>query len=106
MFNLLITFAQFERSLIAERVKAGMSRARKQGKHVGRPPALNGEWEEVQPLIEHGQISQVEAARRLGVSRTTIYRMLQKGGNHFCISEPRTTSHEPRCSWPAMRRDW
>jgi DNA invertase Pin-like site-specific DNA recombinase len=37
VFNLLATFAQFERSLIAERVKAGMARAKKQGKHVGRP---------------------------------------------------------------------
>src|SRR5262249_28601148 len=79
VFNLLATFAQFERSLIAERVKAGMSRATKQGKHVGRPRALNGEWERVRGLIESGQISQVEAARQLKVSRATIYRMLQKG---------------------------
>jgi DNA invertase Pin-like site-specific DNA recombinase len=29
--------AEFERGLIAERVKAGMARAKAQGKHVGRP---------------------------------------------------------------------
>ncbi len=81
MLNILSSFAQFERSLIAERVKAGMERARRQGKHVGRPRAVNGEWEQVRPLIEGGQISQAEAARRIGVSRATVYRLLsQKGG--------------------------
>lgn len=79
VFNLLATFAQFERSLIAERVRAGMARARKQGKRLGRPRALNGEWKQIQPLIESGQMSRVEAARQLRVSRATIYRMLQNG---------------------------
>lgn len=79
VFNLLATFAQFERSLIAERVRAGMARARKQGKRLGRPRALNGEWKQIQPLIERGQMSQVQAARQLRVSRATIYRMLQNG---------------------------
>ncbi len=79
VFNLLATFAQFERSLIAERVRAGMARARKQGKRLGRPQALNGEWERVRLLIESGQLSQVAAARQLRVSRATIYRMLQNG---------------------------
>ncbi len=37
VFNLLATFAQFERSLISERVRAGMARAKREGKHVGRP---------------------------------------------------------------------
>jgi DNA invertase Pin-like site-specific DNA recombinase len=82
VFNLLATFAQFERSLIAERVRAGMARARKQGKRLGRPRALNHEWEQVQSLIESGKLSQVAAARQLRVSRATIYRMLQKGRLH------------------------
>jgi len=79
VFNLLATFAQFERSLIAERVRAGMARARKHGKRLGRPRALKGEWEKVRQLIQSGRMSQVVAARQLRVSRTTIYRMLQNG---------------------------
>jgi DNA invertase Pin-like site-specific DNA recombinase len=79
VFNLLATFAQFERSLIAERVRAGMARAKRQGKRLGRPRAVNSEWEKVRLLIESGQMSQVEAARQLRVSRATIYRMLQNG---------------------------
>jgi DNA invertase Pin-like site-specific DNA recombinase len=33
----MASLAEFERALIAERVKAGMARAKAQGKHVGRP---------------------------------------------------------------------
>jgi DNA invertase Pin-like site-specific DNA recombinase len=37
MFQMMGVFAEFERSMIRERVKAGMARAKAQGKHVGRP---------------------------------------------------------------------
>jgi DNA invertase Pin-like site-specific DNA recombinase len=49
MFNILASFAQFELSLIDERVRARMARAKKQGKHVRRPRVLNGKWEEIAP---------------------------------------------------------
>ena len=78
MLNILASFAQFERALIAERVRAGMSRAKAQGKHVGRPRAVNGEWERVRPLIESGGMSKRKAARMLGVSRSTVSRMLAR----------------------------
>jgi DNA invertase Pin-like site-specific DNA recombinase len=74
MLNILASFAQFERALIAERVRAGMARARKQGKRLGRPPALDGEWERVRPLVERGGMSQRQAARALGVGRSTVAR--------------------------------
>ena len=77
MFYLLATFAQFERSLIAERVKAGMDRARKRGKHVGRPPALNGNLDTLRPRIEAGVLSRCEAARQLHVSVSTISRAVR-----------------------------
>jgi len=70
MLNILASFAQFERALIAERVRAGMDRARRQGKHVGRPPKVNGEWATLERAVRSGQMSRREAARRLG----------QKGG--------------------------
>ncbi len=37
LFNLMATFAQFERGLISERTRAGMARAKAEGRHVGRP---------------------------------------------------------------------
>src|SRR5579864_2262153 len=71
MANILASFAQFERALIAERVRAGMARARKQGKHLGRPLALNGELEVLRPAIETGALSRRAAAKRLGVTVST-----------------------------------
>src|SRR5204862_4066822 len=38
MFQLLGVFAEFERSIIQERVRAGLRRARSEGKRLGRPP--------------------------------------------------------------------
>jgi len=78
MFNILASFAQFERSLIAERVRAGMARAKGQGKHVGRPRAVNGEWDEIAPQVKSGELSRRKAARALGVSRTSIQRYLRE----------------------------
>ncbi len=81
LFNLLAAFSQFERSLIAERVRAGMARAKRQGKHVGRRPVLNGEFATVEAELRSGALSQREAAKRLRVSARTIARRLRhKGG--------------------------
>src|SRR5713226_7373089 len=39
LFHIVGAVAQFERDLIAERVRAGMAHARAMGKHIGRPRA-------------------------------------------------------------------
>ena len=38
MFQMLGVFAEFERSIIQERVRAGLQRAKRGGKRLGRPP--------------------------------------------------------------------
>jgi len=38
MFQMLGVFAEFERAMIQERIRAGLDRARSQGKRLGRPP--------------------------------------------------------------------
>jgi len=89
MLNILASFAQFERALIAERVKAGMDRARRQGKHVGRPQKVNGEWTTLERDVRSGQVSRREAARRLGVSVRTVARRLgRKGGPERASDSP------------------
>jgi DNA invertase Pin-like site-specific DNA recombinase len=78
LFHLLAAFSQFERSLIAERVRAGMARAKQQGTVLGRPRVLNGAWDAVAPLVHSGALSQRAAARRLGVGLGTIQRRLKE----------------------------
>ena len=38
MFQMMGVFAEFERAMIQERVRAGLARARDEGKRLGRPP--------------------------------------------------------------------
>ena len=38
MFQMIGVFAEFERSMIQERVRAGLARAKSEGKQLGRPP--------------------------------------------------------------------
>ena len=78
MLNILASFAQFERALIAERVRAGMARAKRQGKHIGRPPALDGNLESLRPAIEAGTLSRRQVAKRLGVTVSTVSRSLRR----------------------------
>jgi DNA invertase Pin-like site-specific DNA recombinase len=80
MLNVLASFAQFERALIAERVRAGMARAKRQGIHVGRPAKLNGNLDALRPAIEAGTLSRSAAARQLGVTLSAVSRALRKGG--------------------------
>lgn len=40
LFHMIAALAEFERSLISERTKAGMAAAKLRGKHVGRPPRI------------------------------------------------------------------
>jgi DNA invertase Pin-like site-specific DNA recombinase len=81
LFNIMASFAQFERALIAERVRAGMTRAKKQGKHLGRPYAVNGEWAVVRPRVLAGEISERQAAALLRVSPRTVGRLLRHNGH-------------------------
>lgn len=68
--HILGAIAEFERARIAERVKAGLQRARAQGKRLGRPHA-SVPVERVQ-AVNH--VSAAAGARLLGVSRSTLKR--------------------------------
>lgn len=66
--------AQLERDLIIERVKAGMRRARLEGRHLGRKP-LELDREAIVRDRKHG-MSLGDLAKTYRVSRTTIRRVL------------------------------
>lgn len=68
-------FAQFEREIMRERVRAGLDHARQQGKRLGRPPSAAQQAAEVRKLFRQG-ISKSEIARRLGIGRTSVRRFL------------------------------
>ena len=75
MAGLLAVFAQFEREIMRERVRAGLDHARQQGKRLGRPPSVAHQAAQVRKLFRQG-VSKSEIARRLGIGRTSVRRFL------------------------------
>jgi DNA invertase Pin-like site-specific DNA recombinase len=72
IFTVLGAVAELERSLIAERVRAGLRNARAKGKRLGRPSSgVNGE--EIRNLLASG-LSMLAVGEKLGVSSATICR--------------------------------
>jgi DNA invertase Pin-like site-specific DNA recombinase len=67
--------AEQERHRLIERTKAGLERARAQGKRLGRPPASPVLLRAAAELVASG-VPVAEAARRKGVKRTTLRRFL------------------------------
>lgn len=78
LFGIMASLAEFERSLIAERVKAGMQRAKAQGKHTGRPRLPEAKRTAILELLGQGGLSQRAIGRKLGVSHE-IVRLISKG---------------------------
>jgi len=75
MFNMLGAIAQFERELMLERQREGIAKAKAEGKYRGRAPTARAKTPEVQRLHAEG-IGPTEIARRLRISRASVYRSL------------------------------
>lgn len=78
MFGMLGVFAEFERSIIRERVKSGMARARakgtRSGKAIGRPALDPSRREAIRQSRLVEKLSLRDAAARFGVSTETVRR--------------------------------
>jgi len=75
IFTIISAVAQLERDIIAERVKAGLRRARENGKKLGRPKGTSLDLDKVQRLRTQG-LSLQQIATELNTSKTTISRLL------------------------------
>jgi len=73
--GMLAVFAEFERDILRDRVKAGIAQARKEGRPHGRPPTVAKHAARVRALAGKG-LSKSEISRRLRISRTSVRRFL------------------------------
>ena len=81
LFHLFAAFAEFERNLILERSSAGRIAARARGRYGGRPEKLNKQdLKLLKTLYDNGTPIKT-IAEQWQVSRTTIYRYLNKLNN-------------------------
>lgn len=77
MLNLLAAFAEFERELIVERTKAGLQKARREGKHLGRPKLVVNR-DRVRELSAEGMTTRA-IGKKLKVSAASVCRVLRAG---------------------------
>ncbi len=75
MAGMLAVFAEFERDMLRDRVKAGIASARARGKRHGRPATASARAKEIRGLWSAG-LSKQAIASRLGISRTSVRRVL------------------------------
>ena len=74
VFHIFAVLAEFERSIIRERTKAGLDAARARGRTGGRPPALSEKDRAmVSALLRDRSLTVKEIAQRLRVAPSTVY---------------------------------
>ena len=77
VFTIMAALAQFESSLISERVRAGMDRAKKQGKHVGRPSLSKRDKREILTAWQkHGSLK--KTSKVLGRPYSTVKKVVDE----------------------------
>jgi DNA invertase Pin-like site-specific DNA recombinase len=80
VFHVFGALAEFERSIIRERTKAGLEAARARGKKGGRPPALVAkDLAAAKAMLSDPEITMEEVAKRLKVAPSTLYRHMPGG---------------------------
>ena len=79
VFHIMGALAEFERSLIIERTKAGLAAAKRRGKYPGRPKSLTTQQiKHAKKMLDRGDESTGSIAALFDVNRTTIWRALNK----------------------------
>jgi len=76
MLTILAGVATWEREIMLERQREGIAKAKSEGRYKGRPPSIDAT--EVKRMKDAG-IGPAAIARRLGVARSSIYRLLDVG---------------------------
>ncbi|ATN36415.1 DNA resolvase [Rhizobium sp. ACO-34A] len=78
MLHVLASMAEFERSLISERTRAGMAAARARGSRIGRRPAMTPEQrQEARVALAEGSVSVETIAAKHGIHPRTLLRVLK-----------------------------
>ena len=79
MLNVLGSVAEFERSMMLERQREGIAKAKAEGKYKGRAPTAQAKAEDVLRLVAEG-IGASQVASQLGISRSSVWRIMRAKG--------------------------
>jgi DNA invertase Pin-like site-specific DNA recombinase len=75
MFQMMGVFAEFERAMIQERVRAGLARAKDEGKTLGRPKIDGTTESAIRGALQKGDAGMHKIAARFGVGTGTVQRI-------------------------------
>jgi len=84
MLTLLAAVAQFERELMLERQREGIAAAKAAGKFKGRAPTARRQAPEMRRMLAEG-MSKSEVARRLGINRKSVQRIMGAAGTQETV---------------------
>lgn len=74
MLTVFGAVAELERAYILQRQREGIAIAKEQGKYTGRKPVEHPQFDEVVRRWKRGEMTAVQAMKKLGMSRSTFYR--------------------------------
>ena len=77
MFQITGAFAEFERSMIRQRIRAGLKRAMEAGKRLGRPKIAHALEKRIQSHLRAGK-GMLKVARECGVGTGTVHRIARE----------------------------
>ena len=75
MLTMLGAIAEFERSMMLERQREGIAKAKAEGKYKGRAATARAKIDDIRKL-DAGGFGATEISNQLGVSRASVYRLL------------------------------
>jgi len=79
-FHIFGALAEYERELIRERTKAGLTAARARGRKGGRKPAMNEEQiEQARAMMDNPKLKIKSIIKTLGISKATLYKYVPTG---------------------------
>lgn len=76
MLGMCAVFAEFEWNTTSDRIKAGIERARKEGKRLGRPSTVTSKTEDLIRALRQKGYGKIRIAKQLGCGVSTVQRVL------------------------------
>ena len=80
MFTIVSAIAELERNILLERVRAGLKRAKENGRILGRPKRLDLDVKELQKMRYKEKLSFRQIAKRVKACPATVYKSLKNPG--------------------------
>jgi DNA invertase Pin-like site-specific DNA recombinase len=91
MLTILGGIAEFERELMLERQREGIAKAKAEKKYRGRAPTARAKAAEINALLRQN-VGPKEISRRLGISRSSVYRVIEHSGLGHKHPHPKRSS--------------